>query len=102
MPHTGPTSGTTILDAIEVLSQAFRSGALQPPAMLTLADAEQGRHLVLAIKQQLGRAVRLPDDAVLPTIDADGSTWIEAQVRGILVRWPATRGATPGGQLRWE
>ncbi len=102
MPSTGLTSGTAILEAVEVLSQAFQSGGLQPSSQLTLADAEQGRQLVLAIKQQLGRAIRLPEDAVLPTIDADGSTWIEAQVRSILVRWPATRGATPGGQLRWE
>ena len=86
MPSTGLTSGTAILEAVEVLSQAFQSGGLQPSSQLTLADAEQGRQLVLAIKQQLGRAIRLP----------------EAQVRSILVRWPATRGATPGGQLRWE
>ena len=102
MPLIGPSSGTTILEAIEVLSHAFRSAAVQPPAKLTLADAEQGQQLVLAIKQQLGRAVCLPDDAVLPAIDPDGSTWMEAQVRGIVVRWPAMRGVTLTGRVRWE
>ena len=102
MPPTGPSSGNTNLEAVEALSSAFQSAAVQPPAMLTLADAEQGRQLVQAIKQQLGRAVCLPDDAVLPVTDSDGSTWMEAQVRGIVVRWPATRGVTFTGQARWE
>ena len=102
MPLMGPSSGSVILGAIEALSHAFRSATLQPPAKLTLTDAEQGQQLVLAIKQQLGGSVRLPDDAVLPTIDLDGSTWMEAQVRGIVVRWPATMGITSTGQVRWE
>ena len=102
MPPTGPSAGTTILEAIEVMSRAFQSAAVQPPAKLTLATPEQGRQLVLAIKQQLGRAACLPDDAVLPEIDPDGSTWMEAQVRGIVVRWPATRGVTATGRVRWE
>ena len=102
MPLTGPSAGATILEAIEALSHVFQSAAVQPPAKLTLADAEQGQQLMLAIRQQLGRAVRLPDDAVLPEIDPDGSTWMEAQVRGIVVRWPATRGVTATGRIRWE
>ena len=102
MPLTAPSFGTTILEAIEVLSHNFTSVSMQPPAKLTLANAEQGQQLVLAIKQRLGGAVRLPDDAVLPAIDPDGSTWMEAQVRGIVVRWPATRGVTPTGQVCWE
>ena len=101
MPPTGPSSGTTILEAIEVLSHAFRSAAVLPLPRLSMADPEQGRQLVQAIKQQLGRAVCLPDDAVLPVTDSDGSTWLEAQVRGIVVRWPATRGVTVTGQARW-
>ena len=102
MPLKGPSAGTTILEAIEVLSRNFTSVSMQPPAKLTLADAEQGQQLMLAIKQQLGQAVRLPDDAVLPTTDPDGSAWMEAQVRGIVVRWPATMGITSTGQVRWE
>ena len=102
MPPIGPFSGSVILEAIEVLSHAFRSAAVQPPAKLTLADAEQGQQLVLAIKQRFGRAVPLLDDTVLPAIGLDGSMWIEAQVSGIVVRGPATRSMTADGRARWE
>ena len=102
MPLTGPSAGATILEAIQVLSYNFTSTSMQPPATLTLAHAEQGQQMMLAVRAVLGRAVRLPDDAVLPTVDPDGSVWIEMQVRGIVVRWPATKTMAADGRAIWE
>lgn len=78
------------------------SVSTQTLAKLTMALAEQGHGMMLAVEAVLGRVVRLPDDAVLPTVDPDGSAWIEVQMRGIVVCCLATRAMMADGQVRWE
>jgi NAD(P)-dependent dehydrogenase (short-subunit alcohol dehydrogenase family) len=78
--------------------ETFMRASLKPPTTLLLESHDEGMRFLSAIRQQdLWVAPAGSDRLGKPIEMADGSVWMECQVMGIAVRWPANRIATPDG-----
>lgn len=87
-----------ILDGIARIRVAFLSANLKPPTTILLESHEEGMRFLSSVRQtsQWVAMIGSPDLG-RPIEMADGSAWMEVQVMGIAVRWPANRTATPDG-----
>jgi hypothetical protein len=87
-----------ILDVIASVRSAFMSANMEPPAAIFLKSHDEGMRFLSAVRQQ-DRWTVVPGSPELgiPIEMADGSAWMEVQVMGIAVRWPANRTAMPDG-----
>lgn len=87
-----------ILDGIARIRVAFLAANLNPPTTILLESHEEGVRFLSAVRQttQWSAVIGSPDLG-LPVEMADGSVWMEVEVMGIKVRWPANRIATPDG-----
>jgi hypothetical protein len=90
-----------IFDALARTRHTFLQANLKPPTVMLLESHEQGMRFLHAVRQKdqflftagspdLGHEVQM----------ADGSYWMEINVMGIAVRWPACRLATQDGTWR--
>lgn len=88
-----------VLDGLAQVRATFKRANLKPPTVMLLESREEGMRFLSAIRQtnnwtavvgspDLGRVVEM----------ADGSAWMECEVMGIAVRWPANRIARPDGE----
>lgn len=93
---------TDILDALMRIQYEFRKCDLEPPAMIALKDHEQGMRLLaqlhlmtrFVITSGSGREGKIVEHP-------DGSVWMEAEVYGMKVHWPAVKYATEDGGYVW-
>ena len=87
-----------ILDGLAQIRVTFLLANIKPPTVMLLESHEEGVRFLSEIRQSsqwfavvgspnLGRPVEM----------ADGSAWMECEVMGIKVRWPANRIATLDG-----
>lgn len=92
-----------IIDAIAHLQRAFAMIGLEPPAALLLASHSDGIRVALELAQ-LAHIISRPGDARLgtPVEMADGSIFMEIEINGLKVRWPATTTVMPDGSWRFS
>ena len=87
-----------ILNGIARIRIAFQAVNLKPPTTILLESHDEGMRFLSEIRQtNQWIAVIGSQDLGKPIEMADGSTWMEVQVMGIAVRWPANRIETPDG-----
>lgn len=98
------TSGTDkkelmdILDGLSSTRRAFLAANLKPPTVLLLESHDEGMRFLSAFRQEAVWSVRIGDAALGKPIEmADGSIWMEIEVMGFKIRWPANRIAMPDG-----
>jgi hypothetical protein len=86
-----------IFDAFAHIRRAFVAANLNPPAAINLATHDDGMRLLGAAAQS-SLAVYPGDPRLGTPIElADGSVFMECELFGMKVRWPANRRATPDG-----
>ena len=89
---------TDILDGLARMRVAFLAANLKPPAVVLLDSHEEGTRFLSAIRQSnVWTAVVGSPDLGRPMEMADGSIWMEIEVMGMKVRWPANRYAHRDG-----
>jgi hypothetical protein len=87
-----------IFDGLARVRHTFLRENLKPPTVLLLESHEEGMRFLSNVRQSdkwfvvagspdLGHVVEM----------ADGSAYMQIEVMGIKVRWPANRFATPDG-----
>ena len=90
-----------ILDAFARVRLAFVAANLNPPAAIHLPTHEDGMRLLSVVAQQPFLFVD-PSRMGMPVETADGSVFMECELMGTKVRWPANRRAMPDGSWRFE
>lgn len=94
---------TDIIDALAQVSRCFQSADLKPPAAILLADHDEGMRLLHMLHQMPYIVIPMGSDRGGKVIEhPDGSVWMEVEVYGIKVRWPAMRFAKPEGGYVWS
>ena len=87
-----------IFDSLARVRMAFLQANLEPPSVMLLQSHEEGMRFLSAVRQSGNWTAMVGSpDLGRVTEMADGSAWMEVQVMGIKVRWPANRTATPDG-----
>ncbi len=90
-----------IFEVLATIRNEFLRLGFQPPAAIILQSHDEGMRLLTNIAQ-----MNLVIDPVgkygKPVEHPDGSTWMEIEVMGIKIRWPAKRFAQPGGGYVWQ
>jgi hypothetical protein len=87
-----------ILDGFAQVRATFMRAGLKPPTTMLLESHEEGMRFLGALRQKDIWVTTVGDPNLGKPIEmADGSVWMECQVMGIAVRWPANRWATPDG-----
>ena len=90
-----------IMDALATVRVAFKRANLEPPTVLLLGSNDEGYRFLSAIRQSGCWVAVVGSGALGHVIEmADGSMWMELEVMGMKVRWPANRIAMPDG--RWS
>lgn len=99
-----------IVGAIAKISHLFRAINLEPPAVILLKDHDQGMRLLAMLNQMIHTTVPIQGGGSRVIIQKGGgrvikhpdrSVWMEAEVHGMKVRWPAIKFAKEGGGYVW-
>lgn len=93
-----------IIDAIAEFRVACERAGFKPPSVILLDDVEEGRKLMCELMAtNAQRFVTLaPGEFGKPIEHPDGSVWMEIEIVGMKVRWPARQFALPGGGYVWQ
>lgn len=86
------------LDSIALLRVAFQREHLKPPTTILLESHDEGMRFLQSVRQtrhwvyvvgspELGKPIEM----------ADGTIWMQVELMGIKVRWPANQKAMPDG-----
>ena len=87
-----------ILDALAALRAAFIRERINPPSAIHLPTHEDGMRFLAGVAQ-MNIFVCAGDSRLgKPVETADGGVYMEVEVFGMAVRWPANRYATPDGK----
>jgi hypothetical protein len=93
---------TDIIDALAQVSHVFRSLDLKVPEAIILKDHDEGMRVLHQLHQRTQFIVPMDSDRGGKVIEhPDGSVWMEAEVCGIKVRWPAMKLAKQDGGYVW-
>lgn len=86
-----------ILDGLVRIRHSFLAANLNPPASINLETHEDGMKLLSSVAQS--NLIFTPRDERLgkPVEMADGSIFMECELMGMKVRWPANKFASPDG-----
>lgn len=92
-----------ILDGIAQIRHTFMAIGMKPPTTILLETHEEGMRFITAVRQTSQWVyVISSQDSGRPVEMADGSVWMEVEVMGIKVRWPANRTATRDGSWAYS
>ncbi len=93
--------GKDIFDAIAEFRVAFASLDLNPPDVILLKSPEDGMRVLSELRQE--HLMTFAAGSVgQPVEHPDGSVWIEIEVYGMKIRWPAKKYATHDGGFKWQ
>lgn len=89
-----------ILDAVLRLQRAFKMHDMDAPEVLILKTREAGLRLehFLASKN----VVDMPQERAKPVEHPDGSVYMEMEIAGMKVRYPANRVAISHAHYEWK
>lgn len=99
MRHGGKVNWTKdIVDAIAAFRVAFLQANMKPPEVILLADHREGMYLLSYLRDSCNWTATT-DSGMLgkPVEMADGSVYMEIELMGMKVRWPANHYATKDG-----
>ena len=98
MSATDLDSGADIVDAIAKFRVAFLRENMKPPTVIILPDHEEGIRFLIYLRDNSVWSVSIGSPLLgKPIEQADGSVYMEIEIMGMKVRWPANRYAMPDG-----
>ena len=93
---------TDIIDAIARIQHEFRAINLNPPSVVLLKDHDDGMRLLCELHQRVHIVIPMGSDRGGRVIEhPDGSVWMEVEVYGMKIRWPAKKLAKQGDGFVW-
>lgn len=98
MIHRSLNTMKDIVDAIAAFRVAFLRENMKPPSVILLESHDEGMRLLSYLRDSSNWTATL-DSGMLgkPVEMADGSVYMEIELMGMKVRWPANRYATKEG-----
>ncbi len=92
---------TDILDAIAGIGVGFRSADLDVPEVIILKSHDQGMRFISMIHQRYLYAKAGDPMLGKPIEQPDGSVYMEIELMGMKIRWPAMKMAMQKGGYSW-
>jgi hypothetical protein len=89
-----------LVDAIAKFRVAFLRENMKPPTTIILADHDEGMRFLSMLIQMNNWTLDI-SKAGKPVEMADGSVYMEVEIMGMAVRWPANRIAMRDGSWRF-
>lgn len=95
---------TDIFEVIAKMAHDFKSAGLEPPECVVLKSHDEGVRLMSALHQRRFMTFQAgdPRSAGRPIEHPDGSCFMECEIYGIKVRWPAVKFALKNGGYVWS
>ena len=91
-------AGHDLVDAIAAFRVAFLREDFKPPVVILLEDHEEGSRFLGYLRNTSTWTVLVGDQRLGKPVEmADGSVFMELEIVGMKVRWPANRYAQPDG-----
>jgi hypothetical protein len=91
-----------LIDSLMRISHEFRSLNLEPPSAIILADHEQGMRLLGLLHQMKYMVLTVGTERLGKPIEhPDGSVYMQIEIYGMKVQWPALKMALPDGGYAW-
>lgn len=91
-----------IVDALMRISHEFQMLGLKVPEAILLKDHEQGIRLLGQLHQMHFMVIPAGSERAGKVIEhPDGSVWMQAEVYGMKIKWPAMKLAQPEGGYVW-
>lgn len=93
---------TDIVDALMRIQREFRLLGMEPPSAILLKTHDQGMQLLSRLHQVMPLVVPLGSGRGGKVVEhPDGSVWMEVEIYGMRVLWPAARLAKHDGGFVW-
>lgn len=93
------------LDALYRMVHEFRKHGFEPPKIIVLKTHEDGMRLLHAISQQDCMVFQNPapgrSSYGQPITDGNGETWIDLELIGVFIQFPAVPYKTHAGSAVW-
>jgi hypothetical protein len=91
---------TDFVEAVGRCVNTFKAAGFEPPDCIVLKSHEQGIRLLSQLRgiSYIAGDPRLGGKVIE---HPDGSCWMQAEVYGVKVRWPAVKMALPNGGYIW-
>ena len=91
-----------IIDAIARFRVAFLRENMKPPTVIILPDHEEGMRLLSYLRDTSTWSVAIGSPLLgIPIESADGTAYMEIDIVGMKVRWPANKYAMPDGSWKY-
>lgn len=88
------------LSLLMKIRMVFISQNIKPPTAILLADNEQGMKLLSLLAGK--NLVFQPGQYGTPIEHSDGSIWMELDLFGMKIHWPAKSYALHDGSFKWQ
>lgn len=97
------SASADIVEIIAGLSRSFMRIGLRPPTTIVLASREEGLRLLGEIQQLVPFTYRAGGDNAhaRPVLGPNDEPFMECEVMGMKVQWPAVKMILPGGNGVW-
>lgn len=94
-------SEPSIFEVVDRLAHGFKSLGLEVPDCVLLKSHDEGMQLISMLHHQ--RLFYTAGDPRFgkPIEHPDGSCWMQAEIYGIKIRWPAMKMSLPKGRYVW-
>lgn len=91
-----------IIDGLAKLRHEFLALNIKPPAAVLLEDHDEGMKVLHQVHQMNHLVIPLGSERGGKVIEhPDGSVWMEIELFGMKIRWPAMKLAKPEGGYVW-
>lgn len=95
-----------IITVIARLSTGFKSLQLEPPEAIVLKSHDDGMRLWVELNAKMAPILHTTyqpgqEPGVVPIEGENGAVYMELEVYGMKVRWPAKKWATPDSRWRY-
>lgn len=90
-----------IMEMIHDIRHALLKYGMEPPEVIILKNHDQGMRLLCGISQMNYLTYGPGQTYGNPIEHPDGSVYMEMQIMGVKIRWPANRIALESGDFKW-
>lgn len=93
---------TDFVEAVGRCVHTFKAAGFDAPDCIILKSHEQGIRMLCELRDQKQMIYHAGDPRMGKIIEhPDGSCWMEAEVYGVKIRWPAVKMALQKGGYVW-
>jgi aminoglycoside/choline kinase family phosphotransferase len=93
---------TDFVEAVGRCVHTFKAAGFAAPDCILLKDHEQGIRMLSELRNMEMMTYRAGDPRMGKVIEhPDGTCWMQAEVYGVKIRWPAVKMALPEGGYVW-